>query len=357
VSRSTTSRIGSIGLLAVALVGSSVAVSPAFAQQPQPPAKKELSEADLQRLRDLFNEAFQDEQAGRYQQALDKFKRIAQDRESASVRYRIATNLANLKRLKEARDMFRGLAASSIEDVPDKEKPIVADAAKRVPELDKKIPKLVVKIDKPPADARITVDGAPVLEGRPVDLDPGEHLVHVSSAGTKPFDGKVTLNEGDDSPYPVTLESLGASGNGSGNGNGRGNGEDPAPRSNTVAYIALAGGGALIVTGVVLLIAREGAISNIEDNCPNGNCDLSKKDEIISDRDRAKLFEPLGIGFAAVGVVAAGFGAYMLFRPSSPAPAPNGPGKSAPPAGSGATVHVGPRAVNGGVLMGVGGTF
>ena len=44
--------------------------------------------------------------------------------------------------------------------------------------VDKKVPKIIVTIsgDNPPADARITVDGAPVPTGRPVEQDPGDVL-------------------------------------------------------------------------------------------------------------------------------------------------------------------------------------
>src|SRR6476469_7624660 len=90
-------------LLLSCLSGSAVAVLPREAHA--------QSEQDLQRARELFQEAYKDEQEKRYDVALEKFRQVAQVKESAQVRYRIASVLESMNRLREARDAYRACAA------------------------------------------------------------------------------------------------------------------------------------------------------------------------------------------------------------------------------------------------------
>src|SRR5947209_6151194 len=87
---------------ALAGIGVVVALSGAAADahaQPKQPSAEELKAA-----RELFQEAYKDEQEKRYAAALEKFQRVAAVKESGSVRYRIGSVLELLGRLREARD-------------------------------------------------------------------------------------------------------------------------------------------------------------------------------------------------------------------------------------------------------------
>ena len=68
---------------AIAIAAFDAAVAPGVAHA--------QSEEELNQARELFNEAYKDEQEKRYEEALEKFRRVAQVKESASVRYRIAS--------------------------------------------------------------------------------------------------------------------------------------------------------------------------------------------------------------------------------------------------------------------------
>ena len=57
------------------------------------------------------------------------------------------------------------------------------------------------------------------------------------------------------------------------------------------------------------------AISTVKDDCPGNVCPTSKKTEVDSARDRAKLMLPLAIGLGAAGVAAAGVGVYFVLAP------------------------------------------
>lgn len=300
------------------------------------------SEEELKQARELFQEAYKDEQEGRFAEALEKFRRVGQVKESASVRYRIAAVLEAMKRYREARDAYRALAAMK-ESLPEKDQPIAESAAVRAVEIDKKTPKLVVEIagQSPPSDARVTVDGVPVPTGRPIDQDPGEHVVQATATGMKPFESRVTLpDERREVPATVAFESESAGG-------------EPPPQaerpSRTLAYVALGGGGVLLATGVILLVAREGAIDDIEQACPDPSaCPRSREAQVKDDQDQANLFLPLGVGLGVVGAAAAGLGVYLLVKSPSSEPA------ATPTAGS---VRLSPRYVRGGAGLGLTATF
>jgi hypothetical protein len=334
-----------------ALVGAALAIavsSTAVDARAQQPA---ISASDLKAARELFQEAYKDEQEKRYAQALEKFQRVAAVKESALVRYRIASVMEGLGRFKEARDAFRALAAAK-PTLPAAEQEIAGSAAERAHALDRRIPKLVVRLqENPPPDTRVTVDGAPVpasaQPGKPIELDPGEHTVQATAPGSKQYESKVTLTEGVESAVVVGLVPLEV--------------EKPPPpktpetptKNNTLAYVALGAGGVLLVTGVALLLVREGKISDLEKACPNGNCPASKKNDLESTRDSAELFGPLGVTLGVIGLAAAGTGIYLLVRtPKTQDPA-NGTTTPAPNAG----LRLGPKPVPGGAMLGLSTTF
>jgi hypothetical protein len=332
--RGTRTRSALFGLgLAVAM---SAGGRGALAQQ------KEPSPDELKAAREMFTDAYKDEQEKRFAQALEKFQRVAAVKESASVRYRIASVLEELGRLREARDAFRALAATK-PNLPQAQQAIADRSAERAHQLDGKIPKLVLRLQpNPPPDTRVTIDGASVPASttpRRIELDPGEHVVQASSASSQPSENKVTLAEGSEVEFTVMLTAKTAA-------------PPPpppveaAPRNNTLAYVALGAGGVLLVSGLVLLGLREGDISDIKSACgANGSCPLAMKDDLQSKHDEAALFGPLGIGLGIAGIAVAGTGAYLLLRPS--------PKADAQPTG----LRVSPRPVAGGAMLGVGSAF
>lgn len=289
---------------AAALVIAALAFAPSAGAQ---------SVEELQAARELFQDAYTDEQAGRYAEALDKFQRVATVKETPSIRYRIATVLAAMGRLRESRDIFRAVAASKA-SLPPSEHEIADSAAEKSAELDQRIPKLALRLeDGSPADVRVTLDGAPIpvsTTARPIELDPGDHVVVATAPGSAQYEQTVTLADGGgEVEHTIALTP-----------------EEPAPETpapeaapgagSTLGWVAVGGGAALFVTGAALLIAREGAISEMNAACPNGTCPSSRRSDVEGDRDRAELFGPLGGAMALVGLAAAGAGTYLLVRSS-----------------------------------------
>ncbi len=324
-----------------------------------PPAGQAASEQQLKAAREMFQDAYKDEQEKRYADALDKFQRVAAVKESASVRYRIGSVLEQLERLREARDSFRALAASK-PSLTQPEKEIADNAAERAHLLDKKIPRVLLRLQpNPPADARVSIDGAPVpvsTTPRSIELDPGEHHILASSPTSQPSETKVTLAEGREVEVTVVLEpSVAAK-------SAPPVVAQPPPvegprRNNTLAYVAIGAGGALVVTGLVLLAIREGDISDINKACGSGgSCPSAEMSSLQSSHDQAALFGPLGLGVGLVGLAAVGTGVYLLLRraPAAEVPAANGATTTSPSSGG---IRISTRPVHGGALLGLGASF
>jgi hypothetical protein len=355
MSKRTRAAVLCFGLAAASTVAGRVALAQgAPSSTPSTPASDELKAA-----RELFQEAYKDEQEKRYAQALEKFQRVAAVKESASVRYRIGSVLEALGRLREARDSFRALAASK-PNLTTPEKDIADNAAERAHLLDKKIPRLVLRLQpNPPADARVSIDGAPVPASttpRSIELDPGEHHILASSPTSKLTESKVTLTEGGEIEVMVSLEPNAPV-------------APPPPvappvaaeprRNNTLAYVAIGAGAALLGTGIVLLAVREGDVSDIKKACgADGTCPPGvDPSSLQSSHDQAALFGPLGIGLGVVGLAAAGTGVFLLLRrapASSGADAPANGSTTSPSSGG---IRISTRPVYGGALVGLGTSF
>jgi hypothetical protein len=330
--RWTTSRLA---LAAGAAVAALLATSASEAQQP--------TCDELDKLRALFNEAYKDEQDKRYDQALEKFRIVERCKASPSVRYRIASVLEAQGKLREARDGFRAIAAGDRSD--PKTLTVVTSSEQRAGELDKRIPKLVLKLpSNMPADAVVTVDNAPIAAGsKPIDLDPGEHTVQASApTARQPFASTVKLGEGGQVTLQVVLEGAAPPTCSTGTTwDGKECVADARPpdTNHTLAYVALGGGAALVVVGVVLFVVRKGDIDDIHKLCPNlSACPSANRAAVNDDRSQANLFLPLGIGVTVVGVGLAGLGAYMLLKPTT---SPS------------ASLRVVPRYVRGGGVLGM----
>jgi hypothetical protein len=314
---------GARGLAALVLAAAlTLSAGPSWAQTPE----------ELRAARELFQEAYKDEQEKRYDDALEKFRRVAKVRESASVRYRIATCLAGAGRLREARDMYRALAAQKA-SLPASDHETADSAAENAAQIGRRIPRLSLRLaDNPPPDVRVSVDGTPVpvsTTPRSIELDPGEHVILAAAPGSKTTEEHLTLAEPDGGPdvartislqpetptgsSPTSSNGAAATGREGAGGGGQGG------RSDVVPYVALGGGAVLVIVAGGLLVARENAISDIKAKCPANRCPTSTRSAVDSDRSRSELFGPLAVGVGVVGLAAVGLGAYLLLRPKAPA--------------------------------------
>ena len=141
-----------------------------------------------------------------------------------------------------------------------------------------------------PSGARVSVDAAEV-GATPLEhgLRAGRHVVDITLPGHVPVRRDIEVNKDKTVTLDLRLERTG----------GGGKGKGPLP------YVALAGGIALVGTGVAFYLMDEDCVAN-------GPCDVPNTQETY--RDTATL----GVGLAAGGAVLLGLGAYLALRsPSS----------------------------------------
>lgn len=171
-------------LLSLACLLEAAAAAPASA------GPKEIATA-----RRLFQEAEQHERDGRWADALAKLEQVAAIKETAGVRFHIATCLSHLGRLLEAKASFERARALAQEQKADD---VLAMVDPQVQSLRRRIPVIRIKIPDTVSGAVVTVDGKPVGQAdlQEIPVDPGTHQVIITVQGEARVDRYVKLAEG-----------------------------------------------------------------------------------------------------------------------------------------------------------------
>lgn len=159
-----------------------------------------------------------------------------------------------------------------------------------------------------PPGAFVAVD-ASAVGATPLEhgLRAGPHVVDVTLDGHTPVRRDIQVSK--DKTVTLDLRLQPTEG-----GGGGGHGKGPLP------YVAIAGGVALIGTGVAFYLMDQDCVAG-------GPCDVANTEETY--RDSAKL----GIGLAAGGAVVLGLGAYLALRKPASAPAATPVGWATPRGG------------------------
>lgn len=164
-----------------------------------------------------------------------------------------------------------------------------------------------------PDDATIVVDGQPtkVDERHELLVSVGEHTVEVH-AGSRTAEARLRVRGGEMEPLPVVLEATPAPGStgvtpmlvesdtvpppesGAPRPDPRASSETSGSRVGPI--VTMAGGGALLVAGVVLFLVGQGDISEVE-NAPPG----TEWSSVRAKSDRALVLTGLGLGLIGTG--------------------------------------------------------
>jgi hypothetical protein len=306
-------------------LGLAVANAPgaAFAT-PEPPPREGAKEASapnaavLVAARELFREATDDVDAGRFDVALDKFKKVAQVKETPPVRFNVAKCEQALGRLGTALADYE-LAAKEGQDDPHFAD-IVKLAEAQATAIRPRVPRLTVEASAAlPPNAKVTLDGdplAPAALGVALPVDPGRHRVEVSDpAGTSLYAEDVDLTTALNAKVDLHLSQT----------------TPPSRGTSTRMILGLAGVGAGVALGaasIVFTVLHNGAVSDLKALCngAGGACLESQRPRAESLHGDAVVDKNLAIGLA-IGAGAVGvFGAVLVVgaRGAAASPDPRG---------------------------------
>jgi hypothetical protein len=203
--------------------------------------------------RALFAEALQDEEAGRFAVALEKFERVRAVRDTASIEYRIASCHEGLGEPAEAYRAYDAAEALGRQDPQSAD--VVRAASARRDALAKQVAQLTLVTPSPPPAAPREPRPAPALE-------------------------------------------------------------TPAPgpgRSSLPGWLAIGGGAAFVAASAILLVVRADDIAALNRACPGGRCPPgADANELESTRTRALAEGPLAVACGVAGLAAAGIGLVLV---------------------------------------------
>jgi hypothetical protein len=160
----------------------------------------------IQAARELFADASKDEDAGRWESALEKLHRVSDVKLTAGIRYHIALCEEKL-----------GLTATALAHYGDALQAANAEHNKEVIELLKepflgdlraRVPSLALNVPRDVSDVEVTVDGQRQpsgLWGVGVPIDPGTHRIEAHAPGRRPFAREIAMRDRDATVMDVTL--------------------------------------------------------------------------------------------------------------------------------------------------------
>ena len=281
----------------LAFAGAFFLSSLAFAQTPE-----------LDRARATFTEALADQDARRYDVALEKFRHVAEVRDTAQVEYRIGACLEALGQRRAALVAYDHAAHLGRGDAQAQD--VVASANEHIAALAADMSKLGVVVRGSDA-AEVRVDGAPVATDElaaALVLEPGEHVVDVTAPRMKPARATVNLVRGKRLDLTVDLVAEAA---------------PPVAPPTTRSHARQNAGVALVVTGVafaagagVSLFVRSDLISTIKSDCAGATsplvCPSSMYNDIEGMRSTANTLAPLAAIFGGVALAAVGVGVVLV---------------------------------------------
>jgi hypothetical protein len=166
-----------------------------------PLAAQAQSASDKATARQVATEGISLYRAGKYADALDRFKRAQALYDAPVHLLYIARSEAKLGHLVEASETYRSLDHVTLPDsAPAAWVQAVDDGRKELATLEPRVPKLrIIVHPAAPSDATLKIDGAPesaAVLGIARPTDPGSHHVELDANGFLPAEADATIGEG-----------------------------------------------------------------------------------------------------------------------------------------------------------------
>ncbi len=284
-------------------------------------APPEVSSAEVVAARELFRDATADFDAERYEAALAKFRRVADVRETAQVRFNIAQCEERLGKLGSALGDYELAQRETTADAKgDETQRIARDHAES---LRSQSPRLTVTLKGFDSGAEVFLDGArlaSVSVGIALPVDSGKHVVEVRASGYEPAKREVLAANGQKARVEIDRASLTTATDTAPSATSAAEANDAAPVTKTHplrpwGIVSLVTGAALGAGAVGFLASHNGAVTALNEACPGGVCPQSRQTELQSKLDGASRDQSLSIGLTIGAGVAAVTGIVLIALP------------------------------------------
>jgi len=281
-----------------------VAAGTARAQTPSP--NQTAADAAFKEGRDLYK-------AGKYAEACEQFEKSQKLDPANGTLFNLSQCSEKVGKLATAAAGYRELLAK---DTNDQRK---ATAAERLKEITPKIPKLIVKVDKPPPGIVVEIDSKTGPRGipanTPIEVDFGEYSVAARARGYNEFISRVKINQDSKlTTVEATLEA-GASNTETVGVARRQKSEDkPRNTKKLIGIGAMATGGAALVGGIVLGSLARSTWNDAKAVCGGTACTTQADvDRANNLGDQAHTKATWSTVFVIAGAAIGGAGAYLFF--------------------------------------------
>jgi hypothetical protein len=199
--------------------------------------------ADLQRARQLFDEAGELELQGQWGAAQDRLRAALVIRETPHLRYALGWALENGGRLLDARSEYDlALRLARRDGVTEVSK----IAATRVAEVERKIPLVQFRVRGTLAkETRVLVDGRDIfvgVNGGTAQVDPGTRVVRIERSGEAATEVSLAMAVGGLRVVDVHGDTVPSASNDAGR-------DSPTSGSRTLPWVLVGGGAALVASG------------------------------------------------------------------------------------------------------------
>jgi hypothetical protein len=271
----------------------------------------------LAAARSIFAEALHDEDAGRAADALHKFQRVRDVRDTASIEYRIATCDERLGDAPAAFVAYRKAIALGQGEPANVD--VVRAAVDRLDALARLVGRLTVVFPEnaPPA-IEVRVDDVLVPRaslGEPIPLVPGPHTVVASGPGLVALRSQVVLTAGSQASIPLMGTERTTS------PVGEGAAPRPPPGRRAVGLIVAGASVPVLVAAAAFLVGRELDVASLDRACPGGSCPPGADAAALqSTRDRALAEGPVAATLGVVGAAMAVTGVVLVLSTNGDRP-------------------------------------
>src|SRR5580658_222229 len=170
------------------------------------PARAAPTEDELRAARELFVQAVQDEDAERWEDALDKLARVSKVKLTAGISYHVALCQEHLGHLATALASYQAAQEAATQtDAQD----VLRLVGPQLASLTPRVPHLALEVEPGLHDPAVIVDGEAATHlDVPLALDPGLHRIEASAPGRASSSMTIEVHEGDVTVLRVSLSLL-----------------------------------------------------------------------------------------------------------------------------------------------------